>query len=88
MKSIPAILLRVLVRFYQVAISPVLTPSCRFQPSCSEYALQALTRFGALEGMRLTIMRLLRCHPWGGAGFDPVPEADKAPPHGARCRHG
>jgi len=88
MTRIPAILLRTLVRFYQLAISPLLMPSCRFQPSCSDYAMQALARFGAAEGVRLTAMRLLRCHPWGGAGFDPVPEADTPPTHGARCRHG
>lgn len=88
MTRIPAIPLRAAVRFYQLAISPLLMPSCRFQPSCSDYAMQALARFGAVEGMRLTVMRLLRCHPWGGAGFDPVPEADAAPTHGARCRHG
>ena len=88
MTRIPAILLRALVRFYQLTISPLLVPSCRFQPSCSDYAMQALMRFGAVEGARLTAMRLLRCHPWGGSGFDPVPEADAAPPHGTRCRHG
>ena len=88
LSSIPALVLRALVRFYQFAVSPLLTPSCRFHPSCSEYAREALTRFGAAEGARLTVLRLMRCHPWGGAGFDPVPES---PPDGAqapRCRHG
>ncbi|HLF58381.1 MAG TPA: membrane protein insertion efficiency factor YidD [Alphaproteobacteria bacterium] len=88
--SLPALFLRALVRFYQLAISPLLTPSCRFEPSCSEYARQALTRFGAIEGARLTVLRLLRCHPWGGAGFDPVPASPAAHhhDHAPGCRHG
>lgn len=80
--------LRAIVRCYQLVVSPLLTPSCRFEPSCSEYAMQALARFGAFEGTRLTVLRLLRCRPWGGAGFDPVPETDAGGGHGARCRHG
>ena len=62
-----------LVRFYQKAISPALPPSCRFQPTCSEYALEAVNRHGALRGSLLAARRLCRCHPWGGDGFDPVP---------------
>jgi len=86
--ALPALFLRALVRFYQLAISPLLTPSCRFHPSCSEYARQALTRFGAVEGTRLAVLRLLRCHPWGEAGFDPVPEARPEGSQPPRCRHG
>jgi putative membrane protein insertion efficiency factor len=82
--SIPAALLHALIRVYQLAISPLLISSCRFDPSCSEYARQAIARFGAVTGLRLTLTRLLRCHPWGGAGFDPVPERVSNP----RCRHG
>jgi putative membrane protein insertion efficiency factor len=84
--SIPAALLRSSIRVYQLAISPLLISSCRFDPNCSEYARQAIARFGAVTGLRLTLTRLLRCHPWGGAGFDPIPEQVSDPPR--RCRHG
>ena len=63
-----------LVHFYQRAISPHLRPSCRYSPSCSHYAVEALERFGALKGSWLAIRRILRCNPWGGSGYDPVPE--------------
>ncbi|MDE5574218.1 MAG: membrane protein insertion efficiency factor YidD [Bacteroidales bacterium] len=66
-------LLRMLVRFYQLCISPLLPPSCRFTPTCSEYALQALRKYGPFKGFWLTVKRLSRCHPWGGSGYDPVP---------------
>lgn len=62
-----------LVRFYQLCISPLFPPSCRFTPTCSEYALQALRKYGPFKGSWLTLKRLLRCHPWGGSGYDPVP---------------
>ena len=61
------------IRFYQIAISPLLGPSCRFTPTCSEYARQALMKHGPFKGLYLAIRRLLRCHPWGGSGYDPVP---------------
>ena len=61
------------VRGYQLLLSPLLPPACRFEPSCSRYALEALTVHGALRGGWLTLRRLLRCHPWGGMGYDPVP---------------
>jgi uncharacterized protein len=67
-------------------ISPLMLSSCRFEPSCSEYARQAIERHGAVTGIKLAISRLLRCHPWGAAGFDPVPEAP--PEHSRSCRHG
>lgn len=66
-------LLRLLVRFYQLCISPLLPPSCRFTPTCSEYAMQALRKYGPFKGLWLTVKRLSRCHPWGGSGYDPVP---------------
>jgi putative membrane protein insertion efficiency factor len=66
------VLLR-LVRFYRAWISPVLPPSCRFEPSCSAYALEALTVHGAPRGTWLTVRRLLRCGPWHPGGWDPVP---------------
>ena len=63
-----------LIRFYQRAISPRKTPCCRFIPSCSAYAVEAIERFGAFKGTGLAIWRVLRCNPWGGSGYDPVPE--------------
>lgn len=62
-----------LVRFYQIAISPLKPPSCRFTPTCSSYALEALKRHGLFKGGMLAIRRIMRCHPWGGSGYDPVP---------------
>ena len=61
------------IRFYQIAISPLLGPSCRFTPTCSEYARQALMKHGPVKGLYLAIWRILRCNPWGGSGYDPVP---------------
>ena len=66
-------LLILVARGWQVGPSRVLPPSCRFQPSCSAYAITALRRYGAVRGGWLAAKRLLRCHPWGGSGFDPVP---------------
>ncbi|GDY30934.1 membrane protein insertion efficiency factor YidD [Gandjariella thermophila] len=63
------------VRFYRRWISPLLPPSCRFYPSCSTYAVEALTTHGALRGSWLTVRRLLRCGPWHPGGLDPVPPA-------------
>lgn len=62
-----------LIRFYQRAISPWTPPSCRFTPTCSAYAAEAIERHGAGRGSWLAARRLLRCHPWGGEGYDPVP---------------
>ncbi|MBP3844120.1 MAG: membrane protein insertion efficiency factor YidD [Prevotella sp.] len=62
------------IRFYQTAISPLTPPSCRFTPTCSEYARQALIKHGPFKGLYLAVRRLLRCHPWGGSGYDPVPD--------------
>lgn len=66
-------LLLVPIRVYQYAISPLMPPSCRFAPSCSHYAQEAITRHGACTGTWLALKRLARCHPWGGSGYDPVP---------------
>jgi putative membrane protein insertion efficiency factor len=63
-----------LVRMYQYTISPLLPGACRYTPTCSEYGLTALRRFGAFRGGWLTLKRFLSCHPWGGHGHDPVPE--------------
>lgn len=61
------------VRFYRRAVSPALPPACRFTPTCSAYAEEALRKYGAGRGTWLTVRRLLRCHPFGGKGYDPVP---------------
>jgi putative membrane protein insertion efficiency factor len=61
------------IRLYQLAISPLLPKSCRFEPTCSHYAIEALRRHGPLKGGWLAVRRIGRCHPWGGRGFDPVP---------------
>ncbi|MCM1521437.1 MAG: membrane protein insertion efficiency factor YidD [Muribaculaceae bacterium] len=61
------------IRFYQCAISPLFPPSCRFTPTCSQYAVEAIRRHGAARGLWLAIRRIARCHPWGGSGYDPVP---------------
>ena len=65
----------VLIRAYQLLISPVLPGVCRFHPTCSEYARQAVGRLGVLRGGWLAIRRIGRCHPWSESGYDPVPEA-------------
>ncbi|MBN1437290.1 MAG: membrane protein insertion efficiency factor YidD [Sedimentisphaerales bacterium] len=67
-------LLQKLIRFYQLAISPWLPNACRFTPSCSAYAMEALARHGVLRGMGLTLWRIMRCHPWSKGGYDPVPD--------------
>jgi len=71
--SVPRRLLAAVIRGYQAAISPLLPPSCRFHPSCSQYALEAVTRHGALRGSWLAARRLARCHPFHPGGYDPVP---------------
>lgn len=66
-------LLSLHIIFYQRCISPFTPPSCRFTPTCSEYARQALKKHGPIKGLALAIWRILRCNPWGGSGYDPVP---------------
>jgi putative membrane protein insertion efficiency factor len=61
------------VHLYRLALRPLLPASCRFTPSCSDYALEALRRHGAVRGAWLALRRVCRCHPWGGFGYDPVP---------------
>lgn len=73
MDSLTRRLLIMPIRFYQGAVSPLLPAACRFQPTCSEYAVEAIRKHGARRGGLLALRRLARCHPWGGSGFDPVP---------------
>jgi len=69
----PARLLILLARGWQIGPSAVMPPSCRYDPSCSAYAITALARYGAVKGAWLAAKRIARCHPWGGHGHDPVP---------------
>lgn len=62
-----------LIRGYQLLLSPLLGNNCRFHPTCSEYAIEAVRAHGVVRGLWLTVRRIGRCHPWGGAGHDPVP---------------
>lgn len=76
MRLIKAFLVQLLllpIFFYKRFISPFTPPSCRFTPSCSSYAIEALRKYGPGKGLLLSIKRILRCHPWGGSGYDPVP---------------
>ena len=73
LKKALAIPFIVLVRLYQICISPLKPATCRFTPTCSAYAIEALSKHGPIKGLYLTIRRLMRCHPWGGSGYDPVP---------------
>ena len=66
-------LLIAVIRFYQGAISPMFPPACRYTPTCSQYAIEALRKHGVLKGSLLAVKRICRCHPWGGSGYDPVP---------------
>ncbi|HBN06565.1 MAG TPA: membrane protein insertion efficiency factor YidD [Bacteroidales bacterium] len=62
-----------IIRFYQMAISPHLPASCRYTPTCSQYGLEAIKKYGPFKGGWLALKRILSCHPWGGSGYDPVP---------------
>lgn len=79
--------LRFLLRFYQLAISPMMTPSCRFHPSCSNYALEALQVHGAARGSLLAVKRICRCHPWHPGGHDPVPPKSNSSTTACGCNH-
>ena len=65
------------IRFYQLAISPLMAPNCRFTPSCSQYMVEAINEWGPLKGIWLGTKRIAKCHPWGPHGHDPVPQKDK-----------
>lgn len=73
MKKLLSSLLILPIRFYQLCISPLLPSACRFTPTCSQYAIEALRKHGPFRGSWLALRRILRCHPWGGSGYDPVP---------------
>jgi uncharacterized protein len=73
MKSFLVNILVFLIRVYQVVLSPLLGPSCRYTPTCSSYGIEALRKHGPLKGGWLTFKRFLSCNPWGGSGYDPVP---------------
>ncbi|MEK3887678.1 membrane protein insertion efficiency factor YidD [Bacillus sp. FSL K6-3431] len=66
-----------LIRLYQVVISPLMPPSCRFYPTCSHYGMEAIQKFGAIRGGWLTVKRIVKCHPFHPGGFDPVPDITK-----------
>lgn len=68
-------ILRVMIRGYQLLVSPVLPGACRYHPTCSAYAMEAVAHHGPLLGCWLAVKRVARCHPWGGTGVDPVPGA-------------
>lgn len=59
--------------FYRAVISPITPPSCRYTPTCSKYAIEAIKKHGPIKGFVLAVKRIFRCHPWGGSGYDPVP---------------
>lgn len=73
MKKLLSKILIIPIYFYKYSISPMLPPSCRFTPTCSEYAIEAIKKHGPLKGLWLATKRLSKCHPWGGKGYDPVP---------------
>ena len=73
MKKLFSTLLILTIRFYRACISPMFPPACRYVPTCSQYAIEAITKYGPVKGLWLAVKRLLRCHPWGGSGYDPVP---------------
>jgi len=73
MSFVFSFLFRAIITIYQKVISPLLPPKCRYSPTCSEYGLQAIKKYGPWRGGKLTIKRVFSCHPWGGEGHDPVP---------------
>ncbi|NQV80888.1 MAG: membrane protein insertion efficiency factor YidD [Alphaproteobacteria bacterium] len=74
LRAVPRLVLLAIVHAYQLFVSPILGANCRYDPTCSAYANEAIRRFGAAQGSWLAIKRISRCHPWGGFGHDPVPE--------------
>lgn len=73
MKKMFSYLLLLPIYFYKYSISPLLPPACRYTPTCSEYAIEAIKKHGPIKGFWLALKRFMRCHPWGGHGYDPVP---------------
>jgi len=73
MKRFLSCILLLPIYFYRAAISPMFPPSCRYVPTCSQYAIEAIKKHGPFKGLWLAVKRILRCHPWGGGGYDPVP---------------
>ncbi len=73
MKKMFSYLLLLPIYFYKYSISPLLPPACRYTPTCSEYAIEAIKKHGPVKGFWLALKRFMRCHPWGGHGYDPVP---------------
>ncbi|MDR0790358.1 MAG: membrane protein insertion efficiency factor YidD [Bacteroidales bacterium] len=73
LNKITSSLFLLLIKFYQMAISPHLPNACRFTPTCSQYAVEAIQKYGAFKGGWLAFRRICRCHPWGKSGYDPVP---------------
>ncbi len=72
-KQLPAKFLILLIRIYQVTLSPFIGRNCRYTPTCSNYGIEAIQKYGVIKGGWLTIKRILSCNPWGGSGYDPVP---------------
>ena len=77
MKNILKYIIIVPVKIYQKLISPLLGPTCRYEPSCSHYMIQAVEEWGLLKGFWLGIKRIGRCHPWGSSGYDPIPKKNE-----------
>lgn len=73
LKKYPALLLILIIKLYQVTLSPFLGRQCRYLPTCSNYGIEAIKKYGALKGGWLALKRILSCNPWGGSGYDPVP---------------
>jgi putative membrane protein insertion efficiency factor len=73
MNQIITITIKLLIVFYRKSISPLLPRSCRYSPTCSQYSLDVINKFGLSKGLKLSFKRILRCHPWGGHGHDPIP---------------
>ncbi len=76
-KTLLATPIILIIKLYQIIISPLLGSNCRYQPTCSQYSVQALEQWGIFYGLFLSLKRIVRCHPWGDSGYDPVPPKSK-----------
>jgi putative membrane protein insertion efficiency factor len=76
-KTLLATPIILIIKLYQIIISPLLGSNCRYQPTCSQYSVQALKEWGIFYGLFLSLKRIVRCHPWGDSGYDPVPPKTK-----------